>query len=149
MKPTEYLRETIDLVKSIETRFLELGARLYKIKEEKLYVGTYDNFQEFLSTANITFGHASKLMAVHRHYVVENQIEPQKLAQVGASNLYEAIPFIESDGVKMAVAKAQTLSRSEILEEKRQNKHGEHIHEPKDNRRFAICGCGKFVEVYE
>ena len=149
MKPTEFLRDTVDLVKSIETRYLELAQRLYRIKEEKLYLGTYETFQEFLTTANITFGHASKLMAVHKNYVIEHKVEPQKLAQVGATNLYEAIPFIGTDGVEMAVAKATTLSRSEIVEEKRQSKHGEHTHTAKDSKRFAVCECGKMFEVYE
>lgn len=147
MKPTEYVRETIDLVKQIETRFLELGARLYRIKEEKLYLGTYDTFQEFLEAAHINPGHASILAKIHKYYVVDGGQKQEQLAGIGYSNLYEAIPLIEKDGVEVTVVKAQTLTRSEIKEEVREDKHGVHTHTPKDDTLWAFCECGKLIRV--
>lgn len=149
MKPSNYLRETIDLVKSIETRFLELGARLYRIREQRLFIETYDTFFDFLEAAKINPAQASKLMSIHRVFIEEGKQTREKLAQIGYSNLYTAIPLVGSQGIEMAVVKAETLSRSELQEEMREHKHGVHTHEPKDNRRFAVCACGKFIEVYE
>lgn len=149
MKPTDYVRETIDLVKQIETRFLELGARLYRIREEKLYIGTYDSFQEFLDAAHINPGHASILAKIHKFYVVDGGQKQEQLAGIGYSNLYEAIPLIEKDGVAKAVVKAETLTRAEIKDEVREERHGVHEHVPKDDVRFAVCECGKFIRVDE
>lgn len=146
MKPTEYVRETIDLVKQIETRFLELGARLYKIREEKLWITGYDSYQEFLDTAHINPGHASILASIHKHYVVEGKQKREALAGIGYSNLYEAIPLIESEGIASAVAKAETLTRSEIKDEVRDQKHGVHVHNIGEER-WGVCECGKFIRV--
>lgn len=147
MSPTDYVRETIDLVRQIETRFLELGARLYRIREEKLYLGTYDSFQEFLDTAHISGGHASILCKIHKHYVIDGQQDQKQLAGIGYSNLYEAIPLIEKDGIDKTVVKAQTLTRDEIREEVREEKYGVHSHEV-DEARWGMCvKCGKFVRL--
>ena len=146
-KPIDYVRETIDLVKSIETRFLELGARLYKIKEENLWEGTYDSYYEFLDAAHVNPSMASMLVKVHQYYVVEGKQTPEQLRSVGYSNLYQAIPLIERDGVEATVIKADTLTRSEIIDEVKEQKHGRHTCEPKDDVRFAVCSCGKFIRV--
>lgn len=147
MNPDNYVRETIDLVKQIETRFLELGARLYKIREERLYEGTYDSFQEFLDAAHIKAGNASILCKIHKVYVVEGGRTNQELAGIGYSTLYEAIPLIERDGLDNTVIKASTLTRSEIVDEVKEQKFGVHEHTPKDDARFALCECGKFFRV--
>ena len=147
MKPTDFVRETIDLVKQIETRFLELGSRLYKIREEKLYLDTYDTFPDFLNAAGIKAGNASKLAQIHRVYIAEGGHKMEDLAGIGYSNLYEAIPLIERDGLDKVIVKAETLSRSEIIDEVKEQKHGVHDHAPKDDVRFAVCECGKFIKV--
>lgn len=148
MQNTEFIRQTVELVKSIETRFLELGARLYKIREEKLYIGSYDNFNDFLQEIKLTPGNASILASVHKNYVLEGGIAIESLAGVSYSNLYESIPLIEKEGVQMAATKAATLTRAEIKDEVRDQKLGVHTHELGD-RRFGVCSCGKFIEIYE
>lgn len=147
MKPTEYLRETVDLVKSIETRFLELGARLFLIREKELWRGNYESYSEFLDAAKINHGNASILASIHKHYVVEGGTPQKKLVGVGYSNLYEAIPLIERDGVELAVVKATTLTRSEIKDEVREKKHGEHDHKVGVERWGTCEVCGKFVKL--
>lgn len=146
MSPTNFVRETIDLIRSIETRFLELGSRLYKIREERLWEGTYDSYPEFLEAAHITQGHASMLASIHKHYIVDGGMETKQLAGVPYSNLYEAIPLIEKEGIGSAAAKAETLTRAEIKDEVREVKHGVHEHLPKNEDRFAVCECGKFFK---
>jgi len=147
IKPSEYLRETIDLVRQIETRFIELGARLYKIKTERLWSATYDNYAEFLEASKINPAHASMMAAIYEHYVVEGGMDIKKLGGIGYTNLYEAIPLIESEGLKTAVAKATTLTRAEIKDEVREEKHGVHSHKV-GQERWGVCEtCGKFVKI--
>lgn len=128
MNPTAYLRETIDLVRSIETRFLELGSRLFAIKDKALWKSTYDSYPEFLDAAKINPGHASILTQIHKHYVVDGKVSQGKLAGIGYSNLYEAIPLIERDGIDKAVTIASTLTRSEIKQEVREEEHPDCVH---------------------
>jgi len=149
IKPNEFVRETVELVKSIETRFLELGARLYKIREEKLWVGAYYSFNEFLCDLKLTPGNASILASVHKHYVLDGGIAIESLAGVSYSNLYEAIPLIVKEGATSAAVKAETLTRAEIKEEVQEKKLGtEHTHEIGEER-WGVCSCGKFIKIHE
>lgn len=142
MNPTNFLRETIDLVRSIETRFLELGARLYKIKTEELWKSTYDSYQEFLDVSRLSAGNASILASIHKAYIVDGKVEPQKLVGAGYSCLYEAIPLIERDGIEKAVTIASTLTRAEIKQEVRDEEHPNCDHA----EQFTICAkCKKRV----
>lgn len=147
MKPVEYVRETIDLVKQIETRFLELGARLYHIREKNLWSGTYESYSEFLDSAHITRSTATMLYAIHKTYIVEGGKKPAELAGIGYSNLYRAIPLIEERGIEKTVAAVGTLSRDEIEDELRDKKHGTHTHRVGVERWGTCTKCGKFVRV--
>lgn len=149
MKPADYLRDTIDLIKQIETRFLELGARLYTIKTKELWKASYDSYQEYLDVAKVSPSQASMLAKIHQYYVVEGKMSTKKLAQVGYSNLYEAIPLIEKEGVAAALLKAETLTRDEIKDEVREERHGVHKHEVGKERWGSCEKCGKFVKILD
>lgn len=149
MKPADYLRDTIDLIKQIETRFLELGERLYTIKTKELWKARHDSYQEYLDVAKVSHSQASVLAKIHQYYVVEGKMSPKRLAQVGYSNLYEAIPLIESEGVEVALEKASTLTRDEIKDEVRDERHGAHAHQVGKERWGSCEKCGKFVKLQD
>lgn len=144
MTSANYLRETIDLVKQIETRFLELGSRLYKIQKDGLWEGEYDSFMEFVDATGVTRTAASKLTTIHKTYIVEHGVSVRKLAEVGYSKLYDAIPLLGKGNVESVVMKAKLLSQSELHEEVREERHGECKH----LEQITICaGCHK--RIYE
>lgn len=145
----DFCRDTIELVKSIETRFLELGARLYKISEEKLWEGGYDSFNDFLQNANVNKGTASKLVNIYRSYVIDGGVTVEQLAGVPYTNLYQAIPLIGKEGAEHAAALAETLTKEEIKEELREQKFGVHQHAAVGDERWGVCTCGKFVKLHE
>lgn len=129
MNAADFLRDTIDLIKQIETRFLELGARLYNIREKKLWhEAGYETYEDFLDTAKITYGNASILASVHKHFVVDAQMPYQTLTGIGYSNLYEAIPLLEKETPEKVVEIARTLTRAEIKQEVREQTHPDCIH---------------------
>ncbi len=137
-----YLRETIDLVKQIETRFLELGARLYRIQEDQMWQGEYDSYGEYLDATGLKRPFASVLTTIHRVYVVERGVRPVELAEAGYAKLYDAIPLLENNDTAAVVAKAQLLSRGEIKEEVREEKYGDCQH----RETITICAhCHKRV----
>lgn len=148
MNPKEYVKQTIELVSQIETRFLELGARLYTIRTKELWLeGSFDTYYDFLEAANINPSMASRLYSIHKHYVIDGGKSVNSLAGIGYSNLYEAIPLIEARGVDKTVTAASTLSRSEIKDEVREKKHGDHRHTV-GKERWAKCGvCDKFIRI--
>lgn len=147
MNSADYLRNTVDLVQQIETRFFELGKRLYTIKEKELWREAYSSYHEFLEAAKVNPSMASRLTRIHEVYIIEGKRDIKELAHIGYSNLYEAIPLIQRDGVEATVVRAETLSRSEIVDEVKEQKFGEHNHEPKDDARYAFCKCGKLIRV--
>jgi hypothetical protein len=119
MNQSEYLRDTIDVVRQIETRFIELGARLFNIRQNRLWQGTYNSYPEFLKAARISEAQASIFANIHKYYVLEGGIKEERLAQIGYSNLHASLPLIEKEGVESAVVKAMTLTRAEIRDEVR------------------------------
>lgn len=139
---TSYLSVTRDLVKHIETSFLELGARLYMIQKQELFKGNFDSFMEFVDAIGLKRSFASTLTAIHRAYVVEREILPVELAEAGYAKLYDAIPLLESQDTKMVMAKVLSLSRSELQQEVREEKHGECEHK----ETIMICAsCHKRI----
>lgn len=147
MKPADYLRDTIDVVKQIETRFFELGKRLWRINQEKMWQGEYDSFHQFLNEIGVNHGMATMLMKNYQYYILEGKQKPKDLIEVGYSKLYAAIPLIEQDGLSDTLVRTETLSRGEIIDEIKARKYGEHVHQPKDNARYAFCECGKLIRV--
>lgn len=134
MKPETFLKDTYKLVMQIETRFLELAARLYKIRDEKIWEGSHGSYQDFLDEIHVSRGNAAMLEAVHKAYVIEGKAE---FKQIGTSysKLYEAIPLIGEKGVDYAILTANTQTRSDIKELVREKKHGECAHE----ETITIC----------
>jgi len=142
MSKANYLRETVDLVKQIDTRALELGARLYRIKEERMWEDEHDSFMEFVDTTGLKRSFVSMLTTVHRVYVVDHGVQVPELAQAGYSKLYDAMPLLDDEDAKTVVNKAKMLSLSEIREEVRDEKHPECSHE----ETVRICSaCHKRV----
>ena len=142
IEAVEFLRETLDLVKRIETNFLELGGRLYEIREKNVWRASYEAWDDFLVASRLSKSTASKLISVFEAYVVEGGVSQETLEGVPYSLLYEAIPLIENHGVPMTVAKVKLLTRSEIKEEVREEKHGDCQH----TETIHICAaCHKRV----
>lgn len=143
MNPANFLRDTVDLVRQIETRFLELGARLFLIQEKEIWKDGYESFGEFVDAAGLRRPFASQLTTIHKVYVVQGRVRSTELAKVGYQKLYDAIPLIEKEGVQKAVTMARTLSLGELREEVREEKHGECLHK----EIIKICAtCHKRVE---
>lgn len=148
MNPVQYVRDTIDLVHQIESRCIELGARLYNIRVKELWADTYDSYNEFLDTARITPTMASTLYNVHKTYVIDGGKKMESLKGIPYTSLYDAIPLIEKKGVDGAIVAASTLTRSDLRDNVKQMKYGRHLHEVGETR-WGLCACGKFVRIEE
>lgn len=144
MSSRSFLQETADLVKSIESSFLELGARLYLIRKDDEWQGHFESYEAFLEEARITPTLASILVKIHQYYIINHKAELRQLQGIGYSNLYEAIPLLEDEDVTTVLAKAKILTRAEIKQEVRDEAHPdcEHL------SHIKICAdCKK--RIYE
>lgn len=136
MNPVIFLRDTVDLVSQIETRFIELATRLAKIKAQEMWKsGGYDSFSEYCDAAKISRGNASMLVSVYEHYLLPGEIKPEELVGAPYSSLYEAIPLLKEEDVATVVSKVKLLTRQEIKDEVREEKHGDCKH----TETLVIC----------
>jgi hypothetical protein len=71
----EYCEQTISLKKLTEENFLELGSRLVKIYDERLYIGQYAEWELFLEEMKLKPSVASRLMTIHRFFIVKHGID--------------------------------------------------------------------------
>lgn len=144
MLPANFLQETVVVARQIESKFLELAARLYKIQTEELWRGDYATYGDFLDEAKIRNSIASLLTKIYRCFVVEGRIPQENLEGAPYTNLYDAIPLIASHGVTEAVAMAKTLSRNEIKQNLRDDTHPDCAHET----TIVICAsCHKRIDA--
>jgi len=113
--PQNYIRETLQLRSQIEGAFLDLGERLYKIREEKLYVGEFENFEEFLLTAKLSKATASKLITVYETFVLKYNLPTKELAGVGWSALYTVAGHADTkEKAEDLVQRAGLLTRQDL-----------------------------------
>jgi hypothetical protein len=140
-----FCESTIELVQNIEGAFIELGKRLLRIRDERLWESNWESYEEFLSEIKISPGKASKICSVYEKFVVEYGVEQEKLAGVGWSNLYSMLPAIKSkrDATEW-VDKGMVLRREDIEDEVREFKHGKCDHKNFRELHIYICNdCGK------
>ena len=92
----EYLNQTIELVKGIEEGFLSLGERLKKIRDQQMYLPSYESFYDFLVECRMTESKASKVISVFETYIEKYNLPTADVAEVGWSILYEAIKVVKT-----------------------------------------------------
>lgn len=146
---TNIIDHAIHLRNEVEVKFLELGKCLSEIEREKLWHGGFSSFAEFVERGlRMSKSNASMLISVYETYVQHYNVLPVKLSQVGYSNLYAAIPLLKDDNVEEVLEKAGTLSRRELLDEKREAKHGDHECAPDKEVTLHPCvTCRKLLRV--
>lgn len=146
-----YLKDTLALKASIETSFLALGERLSIIRDEKLYEGEYDNFDEFLLTAKISKATASKLITVYETFILKFKMAPQSLADVGWSSLYAISSHADTkEKAKDLVQQAGLLTRDHLMATLREDGEAQALCKHKNKRLVEVCNdCGFRKQVYE
>jgi hypothetical protein len=150
--------QTITLKVETESKFLELGARLAKIRDEEMFAGRWENFDDYCeSDLKMSPGTASKLINIHQKLVVEYKVSPGKLAEAGGwTRLAMALPFItdkkSADEWVDRVASAGSRRDLEMLiKEKHTGVDPIKCDHPEDQCRvIKICArCGESWRVYD
>ena len=143
-----FLNDTLKLRDNLEFGFLELGARLKKIRDERLFEGHYDSFREFLEEARLTESFASRLITIHIRFIEGFHMKREDLAHVGWSSLYQIAKHTEDEKeAKELVEMARTVRRSDLEDEIRERKTGCVDHELGEETLILrrCVKCGKWV----
>ena len=133
---TGLVEQTKELLHAVRGSLIHVGANLYQIKtseEWKQYETTWGAFCE--GTLQISQSQASKLLSIHEHFVLKGGMDTKELEGVDYEKLNTARSL--SGSPQEQLAKAKTLSRSELREEKVDDGH---IHSGEIVQIHKCCG---------
>lgn len=150
--PEDFLKKTIGLKKDIERSFLELGARLLKIRDSEMYFPSYQNFPEFLLEMRMSEGNASKLISVYQKFVLNFGISEEKLIAVGSwSTLYEIGKHATSrEHAEELVEGAKHQTRDDTIKLLKGDDAKVAACRHSDTYLLRVCrGCGDKAKVHE
>jgi len=111
------------LVRSAEATFLELGRELSEFQTAEHYKALgYHSFDSYLADpdTNISSRSAYRLISIHRLYVQKLNLPPVALLPIGITKLDLIRPVVK-DNPDEWLAKAQTLSKSDLIHELHDN----------------------------
>ena len=112
----EYCNDTLALKVNIENSFLQLGKRLYTIREKEMYIPQYETFEEFSLEFKMSRATVSKLINIYQLFVLKFGIPEKRLLQAGGwSSVSELLPIVttKAQAVKW-LDKAEVLTRADL-----------------------------------
>lgn len=152
----DYCEETRKLKHDLELHYIELGARLKKIDEEKLYEPNFDSFSEYLDDLGIDRSTASKLMAIWTRLVVGFCIRPKVIVDAGGwSKVAELLPVANTKDTSIEwLEKSAVLSKRDLRKEVKEFITGIPMmscpHREVETITFCRClKCGETMRKYE
>ena len=125
-KTDALIAQTKDLIHAVQGSLIQVGINLHQIKTEGLWEHKADNWSHFVeSELGISQSQASKLLAIHDHFILKGGLDPQELVGIDYERLYSARKL--GGTVEEQVSKAKTLTRRELKEERNEEEPHEHI----------------------
>lgn len=126
LSTTALIAQTKDLLNAVRGSSIKIGENLYNIKQQ-----VKTDWGDFLRDEfDISEGFASKLMSIHKAFVLEGGISQAKLEGIDGEKLYLALKLEGTPEEK--IEKARLLTRRELKESR--NDEEPHEHEP-----ITIC----------
>ena len=145
----KYLSDTVALKETIETGFINLAERLYKIRQDRIWDGEYDNLEEFLLELDLSLPTCSKLCSIYENWVLKGGVKVEALAGANWTSLYEFIPLLEKGNPKELVDELKLLTRADAIEKVRELKNPCSRHEWEDVHFRQCKKCFKREKVYQ
>lgn len=141
----DLLKQASECFKSARTNVIEGMFLLAEIEQKELYKGKYETIFKYAEEeCDLAKGTVSKYLAIVKGYTLGG-VSQRNLEGVDTEKLYLSLSLEGTAEEKLAQAK--TLSRDEIKENIREDKHGVCSHEGKPFEVFHKCECGKFYKV--
>jgi len=111
-----FCKNALELEKKMRNSYFILAGCLYKIQNEKLYEPHWSSFEEFCwEFKDISSSTVSKLISVYKKFILEFNLSPVKLNNIGYSLLYAIIPVVKTkEDADEWLLKAEELTRSDL-----------------------------------
>ena len=148
-KNLQYCQNTLAFKDNIERDFLELGERLYNIRENALYEPQWASFGEFcMEMRNLSPASVSKLINVYKRFEVDYKIPKKLITDAGGWTLVaDLLPVVSSRKEAMDwLDEASVLTRSDLHKRILEKKSGVDMSKCKhvDTYSITICrDCGE------
>ncbi len=121
LSPLEVCQAAITKKHTVETLWLELAANLKEIRDDGLWEGRWESFEDFLQDPSMGMDKAtaSKMITIHEKLVIEYGIPTKEIADGGGwSVIAEVLPVItDVESAKEWVERAASLSKSDLRKE--------------------------------
>lgn len=128
---------------------------LKNIRDNGLYEGRWDNFEDFLQDPQMSLdkGTASKMITIYEKFVLEYKMSPARIANAGGwSKIAEVLPAVkDKKSAEDWIDKCSSLSKSDLRKEVREEKTGIKMSDclHKDFYLVKICRkCGDKIEEH-
>lgn len=146
IKNLDFCEETINQKHLLEMGWLELCGRLKEIRDNKLYEGRWDNFEDFLIDPQMGLdkGSASKMITIHEKFIIEYKMSPEQIARVGGwSKVAEILPGVKNKkSAEVWMDKAAALSKADLRREIKEEKNPDSIDcKHKHTRKLTLLVC--------
>lgn len=148
----DFCQDTIELKRHLEGGFIDLGRRLYQIKQKEMwYDAGWSSFDEFTAELKMSPANCSKLISVYEKFVLEYNIPEQKLIEIGSwSSLYSIGAKTETkEEAEDWIDKARLMRREDIQSELKSKSVGEHTHEWSEIHIRQCSICGERQKIYD
>lgn len=130
------LEETKTAFEAVKGCTLVAMQRLHQVHATEAWKAVADSFGAYVEgELGISQSFASKLLSVAKHYLVQGNLSPDKLAGIDYESLYLAKKLAGT--VEEQLAKAETLSRAEL---KAENVDDGHVHSGELVTIHKCCG---------
>ena len=121
IKPAqEYHTWLMNLKSEIGEKFLLLGKLCKDIRDGNLYKEhDCENFAEYLGMVGLDKSTVYRCIDIYASFVEKWKLDVKRLAPIGYSKLADIIPHASDENFEELIVKAETLSRSDLIEELR------------------------------
>lgn len=139
-----FCENVITREKGIGTDILAIAGDLMLIRDNRLYEGQWETFNEYLAEfRNIAESTASRLITIYEVFVLKYKIPPKKLAEArGWTLLYSVVGNVNSKAQAVEwLEKATELSRNDLKKEITEEHTGVQQKDCKHEESFFIWGC--------
>lgn len=154
IKKHDYCEKTIELEHHARRLYLNMGERLFNIRNDRLYEPAWSSWQEFcMEFKDLSISSISKMISVYEVFILKYGFSPEKLAEVGGwTKLYALIPLIGSKSdAKEWLDKSALLTRQDLTKAVIEASTGVSMSSCKHPNAFLvkICpDCGDKEKVY-
>jgi hypothetical protein len=152
----QYCKETLEYKTDIEWRFVGLGERLYKIKQERMFEAGWSSWEEFEMELKMSPATVSKLLRIYEIFILKYSFTPKQIAETGGwSVVAELLPSIGENATKARIkelfAVATSQSRSDLRKTLLEAKTGIDMTKCKHMDSYTIkicrtCGDRELIE---